>query len=184
MLCAWDTSSTTASGGPPSPQGEGLVWAFPYIVKVWFAVIVLNGTSRRRPLPRFVCFGYRGERSIFVVGRGLAPAVCLRWAFVFRCPLRHLRCHLSHRARLSCGVSLSCKGEVCDNRFKRGVGDVAPYKFGVLFGDRGGVSGNRFKRGVEDVAPYKYWRSFRRYGWSLRLAFVTGWREGRPLPYG
>ena len=39
------------------------------------AVIVLNGTSRRRPLPRFVCFGYRGERSIFVVGRGLAPAV-------------------------------------------------------------------------------------------------------------
>ena len=30
--------------------------------------------------------------------------------------------------RLGYGVSLSCKGGVSDNRFKRGVEDVAPYR--------------------------------------------------------
>ena len=39
---------------------------------------------------------------------------------------------------------------VCNGRSK-----PLPYPKIVRFGDRGEVSGNRFKRGVGDVAPYK-----------------------------
>ena len=39
---------------------------------------------------------------------------------------------------------------VCNRRSK-----PLPYPKIVCFGDRGEVCGNRFKRGVEDVAPYK-----------------------------
>ena len=58
------------------------ILTFVSAIEMKFAIGVCDGTSRRRPLPRFVCFGYRGERSIFVVGRGLAPAVCLRLVFM------------------------------------------------------------------------------------------------------
>ena len=39
---------------------------------------------------------------------------------------------------------------VCKGRSK-----PLPYPKIVCFGDRGEVCGNRFKRGVEDVAPYR-----------------------------
>ena len=43
-LCFPNTSSTTC-GGPPSPAGEGLVAAFPYLAKVRFAVLVYAADS-------------------------------------------------------------------------------------------------------------------------------------------
>ena len=58
---------------------------------------------------------------VSAIEMGFAVGVCDAGSF------HHSVVPLPLGGRLSCGVSLSCKGEVSGNRFKRGVEDVAPY---------------------------------------------------------
>ena len=60
-----------------------MVEAFPYIVKVKFAINVCDGASRCRPLPRFVCFGGRGEVGGNRFKRGVEDVAPYRDLFVY-----------------------------------------------------------------------------------------------------